>query len=82
MEFKFGAMNIYELGKFISDKLKEDGITEQSELSIYVPKDKLMKIDEDLFYRNKTNESDSFIPSEGEIIINFDLVKIFVKEKL
>jgi hypothetical protein len=81
MEFKFGTMSIFELGQFISSKLKEDGVTMQSELTVYVTSEEFKKIDEDLYYRNRKDESQEFIPSEGEIDINFELVKIIVKEK-
>lgn len=81
MGFKFGTMSIFELGQFISSRLKEDGITIQSELIVYVTSEEFKKIDEDLYYRNRKNESQEFIPSEGEIDINFELVKIIVKEK-
>ncbi len=81
MGFKFGTMSIFELGQFISSKLKEDGITIQSELIVYVTSEEFKKIDEDLYYRNRKDESQEFIPSEGEIDINFELVKIIVKEK-
>ena len=73
-------MSIFELGQFISFKLKEDGVTMQSELTVYVTSEEFKKIDEDLYYRNRKNESQEFIPSEGEIDINFELVKIIVKE--
>lgn len=81
MGFKFGTMSIFELGQFISSRLKEDGITIQSELIVYVTSEEFKKIDEDLYYRNRKDESQEFIPSEGEIDINFELVKIIVKEK-
>ena len=81
MGFKFGTMSIFELGQFISFKLKEDGVTMQSELTVYVTSEEFKKIDEDLYYRNRKDESQEFIPSEGEIDINFELVKIIVKEK-
>ena len=81
MGFKFGTMSIFELGQFISSKLKEDGITIQSELIVYVTSEEFKKIDEDLYYRNRKDESQEFIPSEGEIDINFELNKIIVKEK-
>ena len=74
-------MSIFELGQFISSKLKEDGVTKQSELTVYVTSEEFKKIDEDLYYRNRKDESQEFIPSEGEIDINFELVKIIVKEK-
>jgi len=81
MEFKFGTMSIFELGQFISSKLKEDGVTIQSILTVYVASEEFKKIDEDLYYRNRKDESQEFIPSEGEIDINFELVKIIIKEK-
>ena len=81
MEFKFGTMSIFELGQYISSKLKEDGITIQSEFSVYVTSEEFKKIDEDLYYRNRKDESQEFIPSKGEIVINFELVKIIVKER-
>ena len=81
MGFKFGTMSIFELGQFIASKLKEDGVTMQSELTVYVTSEEFKKIDEDLYYRNRKDESQEFIPSEGEIDINFELVKIIVKEK-
>ena len=81
MEFKFGTMSIFELGQFISSKLKEDGVTIQSELTVYVTNEEFKKIDEDLYYRNRKDESQEFIPSEGEIDINFELVKIILKER-
>lgn len=81
MGFKFGTMSIFELGQFISSKLKENGVTIQSELTVYVTSEEFKKVDEDLYYRNRKDESQEFIPSEGEIDINFELVKIIVKEK-
>ena len=82
MEFKFGTVSIFELGQLISAKLKDDGITQQSELYIYVDKEQFKKVDEDLFYRNKKSDNQEFIPSEGEIDINFEGVKVIIKEKL
>ena len=73
-------MSIMELGQFISSKLKEDGVTMQSELTVYVTSEEFKKVDEDLYYRNRKDESQEFIPSEGEIDINFELVKIIIKE--
>ena len=80
-DFKFGTASIFELGQMISSKLNEDGITQQSELYVYLNEEEFRKVDEDLFYRNREDESQEFIPSEGEIDINFDNVKIIVKQK-
>jgi len=81
MEFKFGTMSIYELGQFISDKLHDDGVNERAVLTVYVNTDEFKKVDEDLYYRNRTDEKQEFVPSDGEIIVNFDNVKILIKVK-
>ena len=80
-DFKFGTMSIFELGNMVSSKLKEDGITQQSKLYIYLNKEEFKKVDEDLFYRNRRGDREDFIPSEGEIDINFNGVKIVIMEK-
>ena len=79
MAFKFGTRNIAELGQMINDKLREDGIKQKAELIINVNKGEFRKIGEDLFYRNN-EKKEEFIPSEDEIIVNFDNVKIIIKE--
>ena len=79
MAFKFGTRNIAELGQMINDKLREDGIKQKAKLIINGNKDEFRKIDEDLFYRNN-EKKEEFIPSEDEIIVNFDNVKIIIKE--
>ena len=81
MEFKFGTFSIFELGQMISEKLKEDGVTNQSVLYVYLNEEEFKKVDEDLFLRNRKNEDEEFIPSEGEIDINIDLNKIIIKQK-
>lgn len=81
MEFKFGTMSISELGQFISDKLHDDGVKERAVLTVYVNTDEFKKVDEDLYYRNRTDEKQEFVPSDGEIIVNFDNVKILIKVK-
>ena len=81
MDFKFGTMSIFELGQMISSKLKEDGITQKSELCVYLNEDEFNRVDEDLFYRNRRGDREDFVPSEGEIDINFDGVKIIIKVK-
>ena len=42
---------------------------------------KFKRVDEDLFYRNRRGDREDFIPSEGEININFDGVKIIIKQR-
>lgn len=80
MDFKFGSISIFELGNMISENLKENGITQKAELIIYLNKEEFKKVDEDLFYRMKKDDNEDFVPSEGEIDINFEGVKIIVKE--
>lgn len=83
MEFKLGTMSIFELGQMISNKLNDDGVLYKSELYIYVDREQFKKIDEDLYYRNKRDdEKDKFVPSDGEIYINFDKIKMIIKEKV
>lgn len=81
MAFKLGTLSIFELGQFISEKLRDDGVEEQAILSIYVNEDEFKKVDEDLYYRNRKDEKQEFVPSDGEIIVNFDNVKILIKVK-
>jgi hypothetical protein len=81
MNFKFGSMSIFELGNMISGNLKENGITQKAELIIYLNKEEFKKVDEDLFYRTKRGDKSDFVPSEGEIDINFEGVKLIIKER-
>ena len=80
MDFKFGSMSIFELGNMISGNLKENGVTQKAELIIYLNKEEFKKVDEDLFYRTKRGNKSDFVPSEGEIDINFEGVKLIIKE--
>jgi hypothetical protein len=81
MDFKFGSISIIELGNIIEEKLREDGVTEKAELAVYVNDDEFKKIDEDLFYRTRKDENTEFIPSEGEIEVNFEGVNIIIRKK-
>jgi hypothetical protein len=81
MDFKFGSMSIFELGNMVSGSLRESGITQKAELIIYLSKEEFKKVDEDLFYRTKRGDKSDFVPSEGEIDINFEGVKVIIKER-
>jgi hypothetical protein len=81
MDFKFGSISIFELGNMISGNLKENGVTQKAELIIYLNKEEFKKVDEDLFYRTKRGDKSDFVPSEGEIDINFEGVKLIIKER-
>lgn len=81
MEFNFGTLNIAELGNLLSEELNKYGIKEKAELRIFLDKDEFKKVDEDLFYRNRKDETEEYVPSDGETIINFDMVKMMIFEK-
>lgn len=80
-EFKFGTLAIYEIGEFVSNKIREGNTSGDAELTINVSEDEFKLIDEDLFYRLREDDTQEFVPSEGIININFDNVKIIVKNK-
>ena len=77
--FRFGSVGISEIGDMISSKLAEDGVTTKCELYVYLNDDEFKKVDEDLFFRNNDSEEE-FIPSDKEIDVNFDGVKIIIKK--
>ena len=79
-DFKFGTSSIFELGQMISSKLVEDGVTHQSKLYVFLNEEEFKRVDEDLFYRNRKDETQEFVPSDGEIDINFDNVKIIIEK--
>jgi hypothetical protein len=79
-DFNLGTINIFELGQIISSKLGEYGVSNKSELNIYLNKEEFKKVDEDLFYRIRRDDKEDFVPSDGEININFENVKIIIKE--
>ena len=56
-------------------------VTQKAELIIYLNEEEFKRVDEDLFYRNRKGNIEDFIPSEGEIDINFDGVKIIIKQR-
>ena len=74
---------ISTLGKYISEELHKCHI-KNSEIIVYVTKEDLIKIDEDLFYRlNKENKDDKeFIPSNDEITISFKNLKFIIKKSI
>jgi hypothetical protein len=73
-----GFYNLCDIGNFLDSSLKREGDF-KGELTIYVNnKDELLKIDEDLFYRQHPN-SDEFVKSDDEIMLNFANSKITIK---
>ena len=80
-EFNLSSMSIFSIGTILSDTLRDYGITEKANLTIYVDEEQFKLVDEDLFYRNRKDDKEEFVPSEGEIDINFELAKIIIKKK-
>lgn len=80
-EFKFGTLAIYEIGGFVSNKIREGNTSGDVDLTINVNDEEFKLIDEDLFYRLREDETQEFVPSDGIINVNFDNVKIIIKNK-
>jgi hypothetical protein len=72
---------IVKIGSFLSDSFVKNKATELNELKIIVDEESFRKIDEDLFYRNRTDEKQEFRPSDMEIIVNFPFIRIFIIKK-
>jgi hypothetical protein len=81
MDFKFGTVSIFDIGHKISEELEDYGVTQKAELTVYLGEEEFKKVDEDLFYRLNKEKDEKFVPSEGEIDINFKGVIIKIKEK-
>lgn len=80
MELKLTSYNIADFGSMLSDKLYELGITD-STLVIKLPSKEFKKVDEDLFYRNRQSDDEEYIPSDNDIDISFNNVKIIINKK-
>ena len=74
-------MSIFSIGSVLSETLAEYGVKEKADLAIYLNDEEFKMVDEDLFYRNRKDEKDEFVPSDGEIDINFEGVNITIKKK-
>ena len=82
MEFTLDTMAIAEIGYNLSKTLHEHGVDE-SELIISLDKDRFRKVDEDLFYRNKADDSkEEFVPSDDEIKVEVDGLTVKFKKKI
>jgi uncharacterized protein YneR len=80
-EFNLGSLSIFSIGDVLSETLREYGVREKADLTIYVNEEEFKLVDEDLFYRNRKDESEEFVPSEGEIDITFEGVNMVIKQK-
>jgi len=80
-DFNLSSMSIFSLGSVLSETLAEYGVKEKADLIIYLNEEEFKMVDEDLFYRNRKDEKEEFIPSEGEIDITFEGANITIKKK-
>ena len=80
-EFNLSSMSIFSLGSVLSETLAEYGVREKADLTIYLNEEEFSKVDEDLFYRNRKDENEEFVASEGEIDITFEGANIIIKKK-
>ena len=80
-DFNLSSMSIFSLGSVLSETLAEYGVKEKADLVIYLNDEEFKMVDEDLFYRNRKDEKEEFIPSEGEIDITFEGANITIKKK-
>ena len=80
-DFNLSSLSIFSIGDVLSETLREYGVREKADLTIYVSKEEFKLVDEDLFYRNRKDESEEFVPSEGEIDITFEGVNMVIKQK-
>ena len=80
-EFNLGSLSIFSIGDVLSETLRDYGVRQKADLIIYVNEEEFKLVDEDLFYRNRKDESEEFVPSEGEIDITFEGVNMIIKQK-
>ena len=72
-----GSENLVEIGSTIVSRLTECGYNGNATLSLYVDKEMLKKIDEDVYYRLHASEEE-FKPSE-QVILKFGKFNIIIK---
>jgi len=75
MELTLNSNKIFELGDYVANFLKDNGLNHENDLVIKVKKGELKKIDEDLYYRNKP-EGKEFVPSDNDVIVKFENLNI------
>ena len=73
------SYDVIGIGTELLDKLKKQHISNECELSIKVNKENLLKLDEDLYYR-QFPEGKDYVPTDGEIVLKFENLTIVVKE--
>lgn len=78
MAFNLSTMNISDIASTIQHKLDMFGVDGKSELIIYVDGDEFRKVDEDLYYRNRSDDGEKFTPSDGEVVVGFGKLTVKV----
>lgn len=76
-DLKLSTYGIADIGSVISNKLGEYNVHDAS-LVIKLSNDDFSKVDEDLFYRNKVDESVKYVPSDDCINVSFDNIDIVI----
>lgn len=71
------SFDIATIGLYVSNKLEEKKVTKNNTLVLTISKEELKKLDEDLYYRQNPNGTD-FVPSEKEISLNFENLKVII----
>lgn len=71
------SFDIATIGLYVSNKLEEKKVTKNNTLVLIISKEELKKLDEDLYYRQNPNGTD-FVPSEKEISLNFENLKVII----
>lgn len=70
-----GFFELIELGGTIEKQLVHNDVKKDNVLTLVINKELFSKIDEDIYYRQFPDSTD-FKPSENEITINFEFLKI------
>ena len=73
------SYKLMKLGQMITNELKDMRFNSECVLTMKLDKDKLLKLDEDLYYRQYTDGKD-YVPTDGEINVKFDNLTIVVTE--
>ena len=79
MEFKLDRDNIIDVADTISEKFREYGYVKDIDVSIKLDKGIFKKVDEDLYYRSNPDGKE-FVPSDGEIIVIYNNVKVNISD--
>lgn len=73
------SYKLMKLGQMITNELKDMRFNSECVLTMKLDKDKLLKLDEDLYYRQYPDGKD-YVPTDGEINVKFDNLTIVVTE--